>query len=105
MADVRGFKMGDEGIEYVIDQIIEFLLISRNVEEVFAPDGVIRDKLRAVMSRHLATEPEPSSPGGGAVPPVGSAGAAGPTGAPATVSEEPAAPSPPPDRDDGFDLD
>ena len=32
MADVRGFKMGDEGIEYVIGQMIEFLLISRNVE-------------------------------------------------------------------------
>src|SRR5215471_8451120 len=33
MADVRGFKMGDEGIEYVINQMIEFLLISRNVED------------------------------------------------------------------------
>ena len=109
MADVRGFKMGDEGIEYVIDQMIEFLLISRNVEEVFAPDGVIRDKMRAVMSRHLATEPEPSTSGGGfgsgSVPPVGSPGAAGPTGAPATVSDEPPAPSPPLNQDDGFDLD
>src|SRR5512138_3487851 len=38
MADVRGFKMGDEGIEYVIGQMIEFLLISRNVEEVFSDD-------------------------------------------------------------------
>ena len=109
MADVRGFKMGDEGLEYVIDQMIEFLLISRNVEEVFAPDGVIRDKMRAVISRHLATEPEPSTSGGGfgsgSVPPVGSPGAAGPTGAPATVSDEPPAPSPPLNQDDGFDLD
>src|SRR5689334_24785573 len=44
MADVRGFKMGDEGIEYVIDQMIEFLLISRNVEEVYAEDGILRRK-------------------------------------------------------------
>src|SRR5207253_1952159 len=42
MADVRGFKMGDEGIEYAINQMIEFLLISRNVEEVFAADNVLR---------------------------------------------------------------
>ena len=109
MADVRGFKMGDEGIEYVINQMIEFLLISRNVEEVFAADGVIRDKVRAVMSRHLATEPEPSrSDGGfgsGSVPPVGAAGGSGSTGAPATVGDESPAPSPRPDRDDGFDLD
>ena len=109
MAEVRGFKMGDEGIEYVIDQMVEFLLISRNVEEVFAPDGVIREKMRAVMSRHLATEPEPSAPGGGlgsgSVPPVGPAGDSGPTGAPAVVGDEPPTPSAPLDRDEGVDVD
>src|SRR5215475_11530819 len=82
MADVRGFKLGDEGIEYVIDQMIEFLLISRNVEEVFAPDGVIREKMRAVMFRNLATEPAPSTSGSGSgsgsLPPVGSTTGSGP---------------------------
>ena len=109
MADVRGFKIGDEGVEYVIDQRIEFLLISRNVEEVFAPDGVIRDKMRAIMSRHLATEPERSNSrggfGSGSVPPVGPAGGSGSTGAPAVVSDAPRAPSPALDRDDGVDVD
>ena len=45
MADVRGFKMGDEGIEYVIGQMIEFLLISRNVEEVYSDDHPLRKKI------------------------------------------------------------
>src|SRR5689334_24909863 len=45
MADVRGFKMGEEGMEYVINQMIEFLLISRNVEEAFPADNVIRSKV------------------------------------------------------------
>jgi hypothetical protein len=58
MADVRGFKMGDEGIEYVINQMIEFLLISRNVEEVYATDNVLRQKLFAVMKRHLDVDDE-----------------------------------------------
>ncbi len=58
MADVRGFKMGDEGIEYVINQMIEFLLISRNVEEVFAADNVLRQKIFAVMKRHLDVDDE-----------------------------------------------
>src|SRR5207245_5417359 len=53
MADVRGFKMGDEGIEYVINQMIEFLLISRNVEEVFAPDNTLRQMIFSIMKRHL----------------------------------------------------
>jgi hypothetical protein len=58
MADVRGFKMGDEGIEYVINQMIEFLLISRNVEEVFAPDNVLRQKIFAIMKKHLDVDDE-----------------------------------------------
>jgi hypothetical protein len=58
MADVRGFKMGDEGIEYVINQMIEFLLISRNIEEVFAPDNVLRQKIYAIMKKHLDVDDE-----------------------------------------------
>jgi hypothetical protein len=58
MADVRGFKMGDEGIEYVINQMIEFLLISRNVEEVYSADNVLRQKIFVVMKKHLDVDEE-----------------------------------------------
>src|SRR5687768_17342350 len=58
MADVRGFKMGDEGIEYVINQMIEFLLISRNVEEVYAQDNILRTKVLAIMKKHLDVDDE-----------------------------------------------
>jgi uncharacterized protein len=90
MADLRGFKMGDEGIEYVISQMIEFLLISRNVEEVFVADDVLRPKIHGVMSMHLRERPPPVHPGGGNAPPPGFGG--GPTGgmpAEARVLDEP----------------
>ncbi|HEY5677622.1 MAG TPA: DUF507 family protein [Myxococcales bacterium] len=58
MADVRGFKMGDEGIDYIINQMIEFLLISRNVEEVFAEDNSIRRKIYQVFKKHLEVDEE-----------------------------------------------
>ena len=58
MADVRGFKMGEDGIEYVINQMIEFLLISRNVEEVFAQDNILRQKIFGIMKRHLDVDDE-----------------------------------------------
>jgi uncharacterized protein len=58
MADVRGFKLGDEGIEFLISQMLEFLLISRNVEEVFADDNVMRPKILQVMKRHLDIDDE-----------------------------------------------
>ncbi|MCL2011958.1 MAG: DUF507 family protein [Cystobacterineae bacterium] len=56
MADVRGFKTGDEGIEYIIEQMIEFLLISRNVEEVFSEDNVLRKKIFELMKKHLRVD-------------------------------------------------
>jgi uncharacterized protein len=58
MADVRGFKMGDEGIEYVIGQMIEYLLISRNVEEVYAEDTSIRKKVFAIFKKYLDVDDE-----------------------------------------------
>jgi uncharacterized protein len=58
MADVRGFKMGEEGIEYVINQMIEFLLISRNVEEVFSDDNVIRAKVFQILKKHVDVDDE-----------------------------------------------
>ena len=58
MADVRGFKMGDEGIEYVIGQMIEFLLVSRNVEEVYAEDTALRKKVFGIFKKHLDVDDE-----------------------------------------------
>ncbi len=58
MADARGFKMGDEGIDYIIDQMLEFLLISRNIEEVYGEDPAMRKKIYAAFKRHLDVDEE-----------------------------------------------
>lgn len=58
MAEVRGFKTGDDGIEWVINQMIEFLLISRNIEEVFSEDNVLRRKVLDVFKKHLDVDEE-----------------------------------------------
>jgi hypothetical protein len=58
MADVRGFKMGAEGIDYMIDQMLEFLLISRNVDEVFGEDPTMRKKVYGVFKKHLDVDEE-----------------------------------------------
>jgi hypothetical protein len=38
--------------------MIEFLLISRNVEEVFAQDNILRQKIFGIMKRHLDVDDE-----------------------------------------------
>jgi hypothetical protein len=50
--------MGDEGIEYVIGQMIEFLLISRNVEEVYSEDHNLRKKVFQIFKKHLDVDDE-----------------------------------------------
>jgi uncharacterized protein len=58
MADVRGFKLGEDGVEFIINQMLEFLLISRNIEEVFADDTQMRPKILQVMKKHLDIDEE-----------------------------------------------
>lgn len=56
MADVRGFKLGDEGVEFVINEMLNFLILSRNVEEVFSEDHIMRRKIHDVMKRYFDQE-------------------------------------------------
>jgi uncharacterized protein len=58
MADVRGFRLGEDGVEFCINQMLEFLLVSRNVEEVFSDDQQMRPKILQVMKKHLDIEDE-----------------------------------------------
>lgn len=58
MADVRGFKMGDEGIDFMINQMLEFLLISRNIEEVYGEDPAMRKKIFSIFKKHLDVDEE-----------------------------------------------
>ena len=53
LARDRGFKLGDEGIDFCIDQIIELFMVSPNVDEVFAEDHVMRKKIFDILKRFL----------------------------------------------------
>ena len=53
LAKQRDFKIGDEGIDFVIDQVIEMFMYSANVDEVFAEDHTIRKKVFDILKRFL----------------------------------------------------
>jgi hypothetical protein len=42
----------------VIGQMLEFLLISRNIEEVFSDDPPLRRKIFVIMKKHLDIDEE-----------------------------------------------
>ncbi|MEB2312947.1 MAG: DUF507 family protein [Sorangiineae bacterium] len=58
VADERGIKLGDDAIDYLLDQLLEMLMHSNNVDEVFAEDVVLRRKLREPLRKQASAEAE-----------------------------------------------
>src|SRR5262245_47264837 len=58
-AEQMGIKVGDETIDYLLDQILEILMHSANVDEIFAEDVELRRKMAPILKRHMAIGEEP----------------------------------------------
>ena len=56
VADEKHIKLGDDAIDYLLDQLVEMLMHSANVEEVFSEDYELRRKMRDPLRRQLAEE-------------------------------------------------
>jgi len=49
VADQRGIKIGDDALDYVLAQLLEMLMHSNNVEEVFAADNELKLRMRTFL--------------------------------------------------------
>jgi len=58
IADVRNIKIGEEGYDYILQQMIEVLFNSSNIAEIFAEDNEIRKVLKDVIARYLSISEE-----------------------------------------------
>jgi len=47
---------GEQGIRFIVGQIVESFMISRHVDEVFTDDLVLRRKLFELFKRHMVDE-------------------------------------------------
>src|SRR4029077_6149628 len=56
VAEQKHVKIGEEAIDYLLDQLIEILMHSNNVEEVFAQDHVLRLRMREPLRKQYAAE-------------------------------------------------
>lgn len=52
-AEQKGIKVGDELLDYLLDQLIEMLMHSNNVDEVFGEDHDLRRRMRPVLKKYL----------------------------------------------------
>jgi len=56
VADEKGIKVGDEALDYLLDQVVEMLMHSNNVDEVFVEDLVLRRTMAPVFKKHMAVD-------------------------------------------------
>jgi hypothetical protein len=47
---------GDEGIRWIVAQIVESFMISNHIDEVYADDQMLRRKLYELFKRHMVDE-------------------------------------------------
>lgn len=52
VARKHNFKVGDEAIGYLINQMIETFMYSNYVEEVYADDVTLRKRIQPILARH-----------------------------------------------------
>lgn len=55
-ADEKGIKIGDETLDYLLDQVVEFFHHSSNVDEIFAADVEMRRKMATVFKKHMVVD-------------------------------------------------
>jgi len=58
LADSKKIKLGEDAVDYLLDQLVEMLMYSNNVEEVYAEDVQLRLKLRGPLRKQMAQEDE-----------------------------------------------
>ncbi len=56
LAEARGFKQGEDGLDYVISQLLEALFSSRNIAEVYAEDNDLRKFMREVIEKYTGVD-------------------------------------------------
>jgi len=58
LAGEKGFGLGDEGLDWMTNQMIESFMQSPHVEEIFAEDAVLRKKMADILKRHMMVDDE-----------------------------------------------
>ncbi|HXX70021.1 MAG TPA: DUF507 family protein [Polyangiaceae bacterium] len=56
VAEEKGIRVGDEALDYLLDQVVEMLMHSNHVDEVFVEDVELRRKMAPIFKKHMAID-------------------------------------------------
>lgn len=58
LAEEKEFGLGEEGLSWICNQLLETFMHSANVEEVYADDATLRKHIKDVLKKHMAVDAE-----------------------------------------------
>lgn len=56
LAKQKNFRMGDDALEYLVNQMIEVFMATPSIEEIYGTDRELRAKLTPILRRHTASQ-------------------------------------------------
>jgi hypothetical protein len=56
IAESKGIKVGDETLDYLLDQVVEIFHHSHHVDEIFAEDVDLRRKMAPIFKKHMLVD-------------------------------------------------
>jgi uncharacterized protein len=58
LADQKEFGLGEDGITWILNQLLETFMQSKAVDEIFADDATLRRKVREILKKHMTVDEE-----------------------------------------------
>ena len=58
IAEQKGFGLGEESVSWILDQLLQMMMRSVHVDEVFSDDATLRRKMRVILQKHMAVDDE-----------------------------------------------
>jgi len=56
VAESRGFGLGEDGIDWMVDQLLEVFMQTRHIEEIFSDDLTLRRRIAVMLKKHMAED-------------------------------------------------
>src|SRR3954467_5566658 len=56
LAEQKEFGLGEEGLSWIANQMLEAFMSSRHVDEVFAEDALLRRKIKDICKKHMQVD-------------------------------------------------
>ena len=56
IAESRRFGLGEDAIDWIVDQLLDLFMHTHHIEEIYAADIVIRKKSAVVLRKHMAED-------------------------------------------------